>query len=264
MTDPDMTHALRTEPHSSAAVEAARILVVDDDEVCQRYAQRALELDGHLCTVAATAAQARARLAEQVYDVLVTDLQLPDGDGLGLLRHVSDAHPQLPVVIMTGYPSLHTAVLALRLQAVDYVTKPAVELAECVARVLRRVTAQRRALEADARRDWSRKLRELAAVIDDAHARDIAEQGAGAPTTGVARPAGADPAIDVWARLTVREREIARQLADGRAVRDIARGLGLSTSTVRNHLQSAFRRTGVCSQAELVARLRGAPSTGTS
>lgn len=101
-----------------------RVLVVDDEvsnhELVAEYLRgRGLEVD-----VARDGRQARALLAGMRYDLLITDLKLPDCDGLELLRSASRRLPPVPGVVMTGYASVEVAVRALRLRAYDFVLKP--------------------------------------------------------------------------------------------------------------------------------------------
>lgn len=101
-----------------------RVLVVDDEvsnhELVAEYLRgRGLEVD-----VARDGRQARALMASVRYDLLITDLKLPDCDGLELLRSASRRLPAIPGVVMTGYASVEVAVQALRLRAYDFVLKP--------------------------------------------------------------------------------------------------------------------------------------------
>ena len=101
-----------------------RILVVEDDA-----AMRALILDelcdrGHTARGVADAAEAEVMIDAGEVDVLITDLNLARASGLSLCRHALAADPELPVIIITAFGSLQTAVEALRAGAYDFVTKP--------------------------------------------------------------------------------------------------------------------------------------------
>jgi DNA-binding NtrC family response regulator len=110
-----------------------RVLAVDDDASVARVVRFLLEEDGHDATVVADVAGARrefsaGQLASAApvgqYDLVVTDLQLPDGTGLDVLKLVKEASPDVPVVMITAFATVKTAVDAMKLGAFDYVQKP--------------------------------------------------------------------------------------------------------------------------------------------
>ncbi len=118
----------------------ARVLVVDDDgAVLKRLASAIDAITGPPVVLETQSARAAQRLAEEHFDLLVADLVMPAPDGLELLRLARAQNPEFPVMIVTGYPSVETAAEAMRLGAVDYVTKP-VELVEFTFRVRRLLT----------------------------------------------------------------------------------------------------------------------------
>ncbi|HWP66273.1 MAG TPA: response regulator [Candidatus Limnocylindria bacterium] len=101
------------------------LLLVDDDEVLRSRLARALRERGHTVREAADAAGAAA--AAEAGDVgwAVVDLRLPDGSGLDVVRAVHAAAPAAPIVVLTGYGSIATALEAVKLGATHYLTKPA-------------------------------------------------------------------------------------------------------------------------------------------
>ncbi len=101
-----------------------RILIVDDDEVCREILKDAVEDVSAEVALAADGREALARLAEHPFDVLITDLNMPDIDGLTLLRQARERYPQILTIIITGYGSLESAVEAIRQGAYDYIQKP--------------------------------------------------------------------------------------------------------------------------------------------
>lgn len=145
------------EPSGEEATPSSRgqILVVDDDEAICQSLKALLELEGYSTDTVHNGVQAIHLLnAQYRYDVLITDLAMPDMDGLALIKHCRETELDVPVIIMTGYGSLETAVRALRLGAYDYVLKPfePLVLLAAVARAverqhLRREVEQRRNLE---------------------------------------------------------------------------------------------------------------------
>jgi DNA-binding NtrC family response regulator len=102
----------------------SRVLVVDDEPKLGRFVQEMLELDGHEVVGAGGGAEALARLSEGGIDVVVTDLRMPDVDGLAVLRAARALVPAPAVVLMTAYGTAESAVEAMKAGAADYVTKP--------------------------------------------------------------------------------------------------------------------------------------------
>jgi DNA-binding NtrC family response regulator len=102
----------------------ARILVVDDEPKLGRVVAQMLELDGHAVVRAGGGREALARLAEDDFDLVVTDLRMPDVDGLAVLRAARAKAPPPEVVLMTAYATAESAVEAMKAGAADYVIKP--------------------------------------------------------------------------------------------------------------------------------------------
>lgn len=100
-----------------------RILVVDDDAVACEFLQEALLRAGYEVDAFTSAREALAGELSR-YDLLLSDIRMPDIDGLQFLRQVHEKWPQLPVILMTAFGSLETTMEALRLGAWDYISKP--------------------------------------------------------------------------------------------------------------------------------------------
>lgn len=100
-------------------------LLVDDDETFRSRLARALAARGAATVIAPDPAAAVAAVREQLFAGVVTDLRMPGTGGLGLVRELLMLRPELPVVILTGFGSIATALEAVRLGARDYLTKPA-------------------------------------------------------------------------------------------------------------------------------------------
>jgi two-component system response regulator HydG len=130
----------------------ARILVVDDDSAMAEMLADGLTERGHEAIGCSSSTIAAKRLDAEPFDALVCDLRMPQIDGMGLLARSKQAAPQRPVIVMTGYGAIETAVDAIRLGAYHYMTKPFTvdELALFLQRALD---------EADVRRE-ARQLRE--------------------------------------------------------------------------------------------------------
>ena len=100
-----------------------RILVIDDEPSLRDVLKLGLSRAGYLVGLASSHAEAIAAL-EDGWDLVVTDLQLPDGDGLSILRRVKETSPETAVMVLTAHGSADTAVAAMKLGAHDYLTKP--------------------------------------------------------------------------------------------------------------------------------------------
>ena len=102
----------------------ATILVVDDEPDLRTLYELTLLREGYRVETAGTLAQARAQLDICRFDVLITDMRLPDGMGMELLRGLRDQRRKERSIVMTAYGSAENAVEALRYGAFDYLTKP--------------------------------------------------------------------------------------------------------------------------------------------
>jgi DNA-binding NtrC family response regulator len=100
------------------------ILVVDDQESIRHFLERNLTEDGHEVRTAKTGAEGLARLDEQTPDLAILDLRLPDTTGIRLLAQFKERVPELPVILMTAFAEVETAVEAMKQGAFDYLTKP--------------------------------------------------------------------------------------------------------------------------------------------
>jgi len=101
-----------------------RALVVDDEPDIRELLELTLGRMGIDTRSAADLKQARALLEKERFDVCLTDMRLPDGDGIDLVRHIQQRHPNLPVAVITAFGSMDTAVEALKAGAFDFVSKP--------------------------------------------------------------------------------------------------------------------------------------------
>jgi two-component system nitrogen regulation response regulator GlnG len=101
-----------------------QILVVDDDAAIRTVVAQALRRQGHHVTTAATLAEMEVHLAAALPDVLITDVVLPDGNGLDRLGTLTTEHPGLPVIVLSAQNTLTTAVRSTEAGAYDYLPKP--------------------------------------------------------------------------------------------------------------------------------------------
>jgi two-component system response regulator HydG len=100
------------------------ILIVDDEPTIREACGEIAQLTGMNATMVATAEEAIEVLENNAVDIVLTDLMLPHTSGLELLKRVHDTHPNLPVIVLTQYGTIDSAVAATRMGAIDYVTKP--------------------------------------------------------------------------------------------------------------------------------------------
>lgn len=111
-----------------------RLLVVEDEPELLLLMRRALERGGFAVDIASDLAQAAQCLAIARYEILILDLNLPDGDGLSLLRHLRSRGSQLPVLVLTARDAVEDRVTGLDTGADDYLVKP-FHIPELIARI---------------------------------------------------------------------------------------------------------------------------------
>jgi len=100
------------------------ILIVDDEIQNREYLSEILSDEGYSVSTASNGREAVNRIAQEPFEVVLTDLQMPELDGLGVIRHLVESKLNSIGIIYTGYGSVKTAVDAMRLGAFDYITKP--------------------------------------------------------------------------------------------------------------------------------------------
>lgn len=103
---------------------SAQVLVVDDEPDIRELLEITLARMGLETKSVATLNEAIAALTQHSYELCLTDMNLPDGNGLDLVKHIQDAAPKLPVAVITAYGSVDTAISALKSGAFDFVSKP--------------------------------------------------------------------------------------------------------------------------------------------
>jgi DNA-binding NtrC family response regulator len=122
------------------------ILIVDDEEIIRESLSFILSKEGYRVVEAANGRIALDRIREDSFDLVLTDLEMPEMKGIELLENVGKFSPETLVVIITAYGSIDTAIAALRQGAVDYILKP-VEFDELLLKVRRLLQARRLKLE---------------------------------------------------------------------------------------------------------------------
>ncbi len=116
--------ASRPPSETATARPAARVLVVDDEASMRDMLRIVLRRDGYQVLVAEGARAAAAILEREAIDLLLSDIRMPDGSGVDVLRAAKQANADVVAFMMTAFASTETAVEAMRLGAVDYFTKP--------------------------------------------------------------------------------------------------------------------------------------------
>lgn len=262
----------------------SRILFADDDRPFREAAIELLEHRGHFCRPAEDAASAIRALRDESWDLLIADICMPGNDHLELLSDPALREAPLPVILVTGFPSLETAVESIRLPVVAYLVKPIpgarlIEEVDRAAQYRRVIQALRRLRSRIA--ETSRDLADLDRVLGshllsrsgeeirtllDLSSRDVvltmaelthfAEVVCGGPVLAAGRGSREEGLAVAEAtrhyNLSKRESEVLALVVEGHRVPRIARQLRISPHTVRNHLKGIFRKVGVSSQGELI------------
>ena len=167
MRERHVTHTMHRALPTTAApatdgstVPPRRCLVADDEPRLRQVLCRLMTAEGYECLEAGSGAEALAALADTSVPLVLTDLRMPQMDGLELLRELGQRHPDTAVLMITGIADVDVAVRALGLGATDYITKP-FHLEEVRVRVAQAVEKQRLRLE---NREHSVRLEERVAA----------------------------------------------------------------------------------------------------
>jgi DNA-binding NtrC family response regulator len=164
----------------------SRIAVLDDEQRMVDIIGMVLRREGHEVATFTRAAEALAALEKEPFDLLLTDLKMPDCDGVEVLRRARAADPELPVILITAHATVQTAIEAMRAGAFDYVEKPFdnTELKTLVRRALdvNRLSRENRYLRAELGSRYSLD----AIVAESAALRDVlalVRRAANSPST---------------------------------------------------------------------------------
>ncbi len=103
---------------------AKQILIIDDEPDIRELLELTLGRMNLDTRAAANLEEARNLLANFEFDLCLTDMRLPDGNGIDMVRHIQDIHPEMPVAVITAYGNMETAVTALKAGACDFIAKP--------------------------------------------------------------------------------------------------------------------------------------------
>jgi DNA-binding response OmpR family regulator len=204
-----------------------RILVVEDNLAILDSLQKNLETDGYEVMVATRAAQAAPLAASQKPDLVILDVELPDGDGFSVLQQLRARGNECPIMFLSARSQEADKLQGFRLGADDYMTKPfsIMELLARISALLRRARGT------------------------PAAAAPAADAPAGAPLD--------DAELKERFGLTARQITVARLLSEGCSNAEIAKRLEMSYFTARNHTEQVLLKLGVSSRAAVGAIIYG-------
>ncbi|MDI7258989.1 MAG: sigma-54 dependent transcriptional regulator [Thermodesulfobacteriota bacterium] len=160
-------------------MESLKILVVDDEAPLREILQRGLaQMGGFSVEVAQNGQEAIEKVEKDIFDLILTDLMMPEMNGMELLKIVKATRPEMPVIMMTAYGSIDTAIEAMKIGANDYITKP-VDLRDLLLRISKvhqesRLLQENRLLRMEVRKKFefaniigkSRKMQEVFSLIE--------------------------------------------------------------------------------------------------
>ena len=208
-----------------------RVMIVDDHPLVRSAVARAISGDGMTVVAEAATAEEALALAPRIApDILLLDIALPGMSGIELVRELAPRLPGTAIVMLTVSSADRDVAEAMRYGAAGYLTKDVSP--EALVRALRATQTGELVIP----RRLAARL--LAKMSRRGMAESLAEGGA----------------LD---RLTTRERDVLRLLADGLGDRDIAAALTISRRTVETHVSSILRKLDVRNRAEAARRYRG-------
>jgi two-component system, NtrC family, response regulator HydG len=141
------------------------ILVVDDEPLVRRSLSEFLTLEGYTVSVASNGMEALKLLKDYTADIVITDMKMPEMEGIELLHEIKQNYPAIAVVFITGYGSIESAVEAMKDGAFDYITKPIID--NEIRMVLQRLIKQQELIEENI------KLKEEISAVQKDHFLDI-------------------------------------------------------------------------------------------
>jgi FixJ family two-component response regulator len=260
-------------PALSPAVSDSRTLLIVDDEqsILSLCADLAADC-GWKAQTASTTDEALNILGKSHIDCLITDIRVPSTGGIPLIKRVRNAFPTISIFVLSQYGDIKTAVEAIRLGAMNFITKPfVIEDFQNVLRLCSRSRRNGRAFEQS-----GRKLKNcsdvpgLGVALYDSHQQCLAINdvlaGAGFPhqekfvipqnEQGYSRNSDAQPIAQAknrsGASLTRRETETLRHLAEGKCNKEIAEALALSPKTIDTYRQRIMSKLDLHTQSDLI------------
>ena len=145
--------------HSSDCNGKYHILIVDDEPLVRNSLSELLTLSGYAVSTAPNGKEALNLLKDYNADVIISDMKMPQMDGMQLLKHIKSAKLDIPVILITSFGSIESAVETIKEGAYDYITKPIVDSEIKI--IIERLVKQRKLVEENA------KLKEQLFVITE-------------------------------------------------------------------------------------------------
>ncbi|MBP7633173.1 sigma-54-dependent Fis family transcriptional regulator [Candidatus Ozemobacteraceae bacterium] len=189
------------------------ILVVDDNRSLVKGLCTFLTQEGHAAVPVGTLAEARSEIAARPFDLVITDLKLPDGEGLEVIRAAREAEKPAEVILMTAFSTIETAVAAMKLGALDYLIKP-VPLEEFAFRIARVAERRQSAEQADTLRRANDAWRAIEG-LEDPLAAMVGESDGMKTVKGLIRKAAAFPSTVLLCGETGTGKEVAARAIHG-------------------------------------------------
>src|SRR5207344_3490848 len=119
-------HSVPPSTWSNDMSSKGRILMADDEPIFLSATADLLRRDGYECVTVEDGAAALGKVSDESFDLLITDLEMPGNSDLQLVRQIAERSGGLPVIILTGYPSVRSAIACIELPVAAYLTKPVV------------------------------------------------------------------------------------------------------------------------------------------
>lgn len=207
-------------------MNADRILIVEDDEATRRWLLLQLRSQSHQVHACVNVAEALAWLSAHQPDIVLTDLGLPDGSGIDVIRHAVQRHPRCEVLVISIFGDEGHVVSAIEAGASGYLLKD---------------------LRTDTLGEQLQHLREGGSPLSPQIARTLVKRQR---SHAVTPPASQIPADGM--ALTAREHELLGLIAKGFSYQESAELLTVSTNTVRTYIKRIYQKLAVNSRAEAV------------
>jgi DNA-binding NtrC family response regulator len=105
-------------------MEKPRVLIIDDEEIIRISCLRSLKPEGYEVKVVPSGIEGLKAIEKESFDLVLTDLKMPDIDGIEVLKRIKEGWPDTEIVVITGYGTVSSAVQAMKFGAFDYLEKP--------------------------------------------------------------------------------------------------------------------------------------------